>query len=98
MIRDRHRIMAERLIAVMRDLTGTDPLERSRRRDLVAARMMIAFVLAKDGASEPAIGELLGMNHTTIHYYITERMPRITLPGWEAEYDIWLKFKKAVWN
>ena len=96
MIKNSHRELASRLVAVMQEITGIDPIERSRRRDIVAARMMIAYVLAEDGASEIAIGKLLGMHHTTIHYYITDRMKQLSLPGWEAENDLWNKFKKAI--
>lgn len=84
---------AERLCSVMHELTGLDPMERSRRRDLVTARMIVAWTLYEDGATETQLADLFGIRASTIHYY-RNRYLSLGDPGWEEERELALRFRE----
>lgn len=92
------RDKAERYCAVMQETTGVDPLESSRRRPVVTARMMVAYALLQDGYTLNATGTILGMDHATISHYKDRMGDVLKAPGYEAERAIWNKFKKTIWK
>jgi len=96
MISDRNRQRAASLCEMMKAL-GYDPLERTRKRDIVTARAMVAYVLYQECLEKPQIGELLGVSRHSISHYI-ELMEMAILnrhcPGYEAERDLWKKFEQ----
>lgn len=95
MISENMRVRGNHLCKVMREVAGVDPLEKTRRHDVAMARMMVAQQLYDDGYIDRQIGELLGKNRATIHFYRT-KMASIALPGWGAEQDLWRRFTKAI--
>ena len=86
---------AKHLCDVMKELSGIDPMDTSREQDVVTARMMVAVVLRNDGFTTKEIGTLLGRDHATILHY-QDRWLALFMPGWEAERELWEKFKKAI--
>lgn len=86
---------AEYFRSVMIDLAGIDPMERSRRRDPVTARMIVANELYSEGCTEPQIGAMLGVRACTVHYY-RDRMLNIGCPGWDAERELFELFKRVI--
>ena len=81
--------------SVMIDLTGIDPMVRSRKRDSVVTRMIVANELYSEGCTEPQIGEMLGVRACTVHYY-RDRMLNIKCPGWGAELELFELFKRVI--
>ena len=95
MIRKRYIDRARQLCTIMRDITGIDATEDSRRHDVVVARMMIAAVLQNEGCSVSQTGRLLGRTHATIIHY-NDMFLALYLPGWEAERELWERFKQSI--
>lgn len=92
----RLRERAQRLCAVMKEVSGHDPLDETRRRAVVMARMMVASALLAEGYTENAVGTVLGWDHSTIHHYRKRMKEVMTTPGYEAEKEILGKFKKCI--
>ena len=90
------RDKAERYCAAMQETAGVDPLESSRRRPVVMARMMVANALLLDGYSLHAVGTILGMDHSTISHYKDRMGDVLKAPGYEAERSVWEQFKKKI--
>lgn len=95
MIKDQYIWRAQQLCAIMRELSGIDPMENSRKRDVVTARMMVAMALLHEGCTTMQVAELFGRNHSAVIHY-KDRWLGIFMPGWEAERELWEKFKKAI--
>lgn len=79
---------------IMLDISHIDPLIKSRKRDVVTVRMMVAHTLYEEGATEPQIGRLLGITASTVHHY-KDRFLALYVPGWEAERELYNRFKAA---
>jgi len=95
MISEKQKARVEHLCRVMRDLSGIDPMNKSRKRDVVAARTIVAHTLITEGFSHTEIGELLGVDRSTVYYY-EDRILGYRFGGYEPEWDLWNKFKKAI--
>lgn len=80
---------------MMKEVSGVDPMENSRRRDVVNARMMVAQALYDGGCIETEVARLLGMTHCTINYYRKKVKIFLECPGYDAERELWELFKKA---
>lgn len=78
---------------IILDIMGTDPLAQGRKRDLVTARTILACGLYAEGFTETDIGRALRKNHSTVNWY-RKRGNQFSMPGWEAEMDLWEKFKQ----
>lgn len=90
----RLRERAERLCAVMKEVSGHDPLDETRKRPVVMARMMVAGALLEEGYTENSVGGILGWDHSTIHHYRRRMGEILTAPGYDAERAVWNKFKE----
>lgn len=90
----RLRERAQRLCAVMKEVSGHDPLDETRRRAVVMARMMVASALLAEGYTENAVGAVLGWDHSTIHHYRRRMKEMLTAPGYDAERNLWERFKQ----
>ena len=95
MISEAKKERAAYLCSVIKDLSGIDPMEDTRKRDVASVRMMVAVQLYFENYREKEIGELLNRNRLTVHYY-RDRWLALFMPGWEAERDLWEQFKKAI--
>lgn len=96
MIPPRYRERAKHLRGVMRDLSGVDVKNPSRKRIYVVPRAMIAHVLIREGCTTLQVGALLGKNHATITHYKDLMADFLSSPGYEAERELWTKFKNAI--
>lgn len=92
MISDSVRARMKELCDIMQEVSGVNPLIKSQKRVAVAARMMVSCRLVDEGVPALHIEQALGWNHATISHY-KDRMDMIWYPGWEAERELWLKFK-----
>jgi hypothetical protein len=95
MISEKQIERVEHLCRVMQDISGIDPMHKSRRREVVAARTIISHTLITEGFSHTEIGELIGMDRSTVYYY-EDRILGYRFGGYEPEWDLWNKFKKAI--
>ena len=95
MVREKYIKRMDHLRDVMFRISGIDPLEDSRRHDVVTAKMMLAAVLQKEGCNIVQTGRLLGRTHATVIHY-NDMFLALFLPGWEAERELWEKFKKEI--
>lgn len=85
----------EYLCETIKRISGIDPLRDSRKRDNVTVRSMVAWQLIQEGFTTIAVGELFGKNHSTIIHY-KDRFLGFFMPGWEAERELWEKFKQEI--
>lgn len=92
----RLREMAERLCAVMLEVSGVDATQETRRRPVVMARVMVANALLAEGYTENAVGAVLGWDHSTVHHYRRRMSEMLTAPGYDAERIIWNNFKQRI--
>lgn len=83
---------ARQLCREMRELTGYDPAEESRRRWVATGRAMVAFRLLMEGGTEHAVGNALGVDHSTINHYRKKVPGWLETPGYEQEQEIWTEF------
>lgn len=95
MVQEKYKNRAQELCGIMKDMSGIDPMENTRRRDVVTARMMVAIVLLNEGCTTMDAAELLQKNHSSISLY-KERIKLLDVPGYKAEKELWEKFKKVI--
>ena len=89
---------AAALLATMRDLSGIDPTEATRRRPVFTARMVVAARLLLEGWTEEQVALILGVTRTTVNYY-RYKMADINarrLPGFETERELWTRFNETI--
>ena len=87
---------AKELKEKMKDVSGCDAGANTRERPYVVARAMIAHVLIEEGCTFQQTGQLLGRNHSTIVHYEKNMAAYLSSPGYEAERELWEKFKKEI--
>ena len=95
MVSERYKRRAQELRDIIITISGLDPMEDTRKRDVVTARMMLAVQLIREGCTLVQVAELLGRNHSSIVHY-ENRIQLISLPGWEAERELWEIFKARI--
>lgn len=98
LIPPRLREQAERYCKLMLEVSGADPMEESRRRPVVMARMMVANALLIDGYSLTAVGTILGVDHSSVSHYKDRMSVVLGAPGYEAEREVWGRFVKEILN
>ena len=95
LIKQKHKELAEHYASVMKEISGIDVFEKTRKPGYVVARAIIAHCLEVEGCPVSDIGVLLKKDHATIIHY-RERFALIFLPGGEAEKELWEKFKAEI--
>lgn len=90
------RKKAEHYTRTMARITGCDPLEESRGRQVVTARTFVSYRLLMEGFTEHAVGAILGNDHSTIHYYRKKAVAMLTAPGYDTERELWKSFNDAI--
>ena len=95
MISEKQKARVEYLCQKMQEVSGIDPRGRSRKRDVVAARCIVSHTLIREGYSFTQIGELLGMDRSTIYFY-EDRILGYQFGGYEPERELWDKFKRSI--
>ena len=92
------RERAEKYCDIMQKIAGVDPLEDTRHRPVVIARTMVANALLQDGYTLHAVGTILGVDHATVNHYRKRFQDIESTPGYEAEREIWNRFKRRIWS
>lgn len=87
------RYTAQHYTNIMQGITGFDPLEETRKRPVVSARVILAHYLLLNGYTENQIGVVLNIDHSTIHHY-RKRYP--ILMNYKEEKELDTKFKQAI--
>lgn len=88
---------AKRYIKIMHDLTGIDALLKTRRREVMICRAIIAARMLNDGSTTIATGNALGVSHSTVIYYREAVKDMIQIPQYyKGEYTLWQDFNKTV--
>jgi hypothetical protein len=87
---------AARYRDALRALSGVDPLDRRRLRPAVVGRILLVRRLSDEGFTLHQIGNAIGWDHATIHFYRRRSDAFLSLPGYEAERDLWNDFNKAI--
>ena len=90
------RTTARHYCATMREVSGYDPAEETRRRPVVTARTFVAYRLMMEGFTEHAVGSVLGWDHSTVNFYRRKAAEMLHSPGYDAERELWTKFNKAI--
>lgn len=77
---------------------GKDVLKKSRERDLVIGRTILAYSCAVLGWSEYSIGERLNRDHSSVNHMKKSMKYWISHPiAFKHENDLYIKFLKE-WN
>lgn len=85
------------LATVLNGLTGKDVLEKTRRAEIVEARMVLCYVCRMEGFSQHAIGEVLGLDHSTIHYLEKKMLVAFEYPRqYEGAVTLYNKLTNAI--
>ncbi len=87
---------ADELCSVMESIAGVDVRKETNRRVYVTARVMVAYALLGEGCTENVVGQMLGKNHSTINHYRNKMATFLEAPGYDAERELWGKFKEAI--
>ena len=98
MIPESLRQMEERFSSKMLEVSGIDPRQKKRSWNNTFARASVAYALYNEGYTQSQVGRVMGMNHSTIHYYLGRMDDILHTPGYEAEREMFAQFKKAIWQ
>ena len=92
-------VAAGRYIEAMLKVSGVNALERTRKREVVWCRNMIALQMCLDGFVQNDIAEALGLGRPTIVHCINSMVDALDSPNqYPVEYGVWQKFREIVAN
>ena len=78
-------------------VVGHEVVSKSRKRELVIGRTILAHACALEGWSEHTIGNLLQRDHSTINILKKEMREWLNAPNlFKAENDLYIKFLKEL--
>jgi chromosomal replication initiation ATPase DnaA len=83
------------LLLIATEVMGNGILLKSRDRNFVIGRRMIAYQMRKEGYSSPLIGRLLGKNHTSV-LYMESMMEDAIKFQFRPELTYWEEFKQKL--
>lgn len=85
------------LARAMKGLTGLEVCLRTRNRDYVRARDVFAFTARQEGITQKAVGEFLGLDHSTVNRCEFRMKTAFTLPAIYEDYlSLYNKFTNAI--
>lgn len=91
------RSVADRYVRAMSEIVGQDILMRTRSSLLVWARNMVAYQMRLEGYSVTAVGDRLGLNHSTVTHCKSRVEEMLSHPMfYPRETRIWQKFKETL--
>lgn len=91
------RSVAERYVKVMNDIVGQDILVKTRSSLLVWARNMVAFQLRRENYTVSAVGDCLGLDHSTVTHCNRRVREMLSHPRfYPRETRIWQKFTETL--
>ena len=75
------------------------PIENTRSRDDVAARMCLAYQLHADGYTSGQVGKMIGRDHATVLHMIKMMEACKAYPrAYRRECDLWEEFEELLNN
>lgn len=83
------------LLLIATEVMGNGILLKSRDRNFVIGRRMIAYQMRQEGYSSPLIGRLLGKNHTSV-LYMESMMEDAIKFQFRPELTYWEEFKRKL--
>ena len=90
-------VRLNRLAEVMQSVSGLDVRERSRKPDIVRARVVFVFVARAEGFTQSAIGNFLKLDHSTVCCIEKRMRDALSLPAAYRDYiDLYNKFTTAI--
>ena len=92
-------LVGEKYIEAMRSVSGIDPAEKTRKREVVWCRNMIALQMCLDGFVQNDIAAVFGLGRPTIVHCINSMTAALDSPQlyWK-EMEIWKKFREKVYS
>lgn len=91
------RSVADRYVKAMSEIVGQDILMKTRSSLLVWARNMVAYQMRLEGYSVTAVGDRLGLNHSTVTHCKSRVEEMLSHPMfYPRETRIWQKFKETL--
>ena len=84
-------------VSAMNGLAGMEVLSHTRKRPAVYGRYMLAFQLYVDGFSEKSIGDMLGLDRTTVIYSLKKMSDVIGSPLLYPDItELWIQFRTII--
>lgn len=87
----------EEYLMAMSAEVGANILEKSRRARIVWGRYLLAYQLSLDGFSDKSIGNMVGLDRTTVIHAMKEVKKMIKSPWmYPSETEMWINFKTRI--
>ena len=84
-------------VAVIRDISGADPLSGTRKRASVWGRYFVAYQMSLDGFTQEQIGRTIRRDRCTIPHCIKNVNMMLDSPEqYPWEYGVWKKFRERL--
>ena len=88
------RVMSRALI--VESVTGSDPLNSTRRRSVVTARALLVWSFFMEGHTERAVAEQIGWSRESVHHYRDIFRDALTYGNRPELVDGWKKLKNII--
>jgi hypothetical protein len=89
--------VGSKYIKIVKDVIGVNPLEKTRKREAVWGRNVVAYQLCIDGFIQKDIATVIGKNRVTVVHCIQMMNEALKSPNqYKWEYDIWQQFKERL--
>lgn len=90
-------LRSEIYVSTMSEILGEDIRRRSRRHGLVWGRFIVMHELLGQGWSTPLVGDVFGMDHSTVVHARQQVDNMLEWPGvYPGEYAIYMEFKRRI--
>lgn len=87
----------QHLSAVMTAVTGVDPRKQCRKTEYLVARAAFVTVARREGVSQTAIGDFLGLNHSSVCCVERTMRDAFEHPRWYPQFiETYNKFIEAL--
>lgn len=98
MPRDVAKDVGARYIEIMREASGVEPLDGTRKRESVWARNFIAYQMYRDGFTQEDIGSVIGRDRCTVVHCLKSVDDMLDSPEmYPDEMTVWIKFKEKLY-
>lgn len=88
---------AQYFIRVMNDIIGDNVLRRSRKRELVWGRNIVAYQMKREKFQSVDIAKCLGLRHCTITHAVSSVVEMLNMPGlYQNEMRLWNFFQEMI--
>jgi len=88
---------AQQIVTIVTEITGCNPLDITRKRKVVYARMMLIYQLYLQGFRKIDIARFVGYNHASVIYAINTMEDVIAFPNLKrVEFNLWQQLQKLI--